>query len=249
MAKILVTDTETTGLTPDDKLVEIAGLEVECNWQTDEFTPPQHIKIDKLYERLIDPLIPIPPEAMAIHHITDDMVAGQESNVSLVIDDMLKKLCLTELDYIVAHNAAYDRQYLAKEFNPRIEWICTFKVAAHLWPDAPSHKNAVLYYYLGLHRHPNFGPIGKTLLHRAGPDTIVTGAIFHHMTGLISLEDMVEISKKPILQKYIRFGKHSGMKWDDVDGGYINWILGKSADFDEDVVYTARCQKIDRAQR
>ena len=106
-----------------------------------------------------------------------------------------------------------------------------------------------MYYHLGLHRDPKFGPIGDKILHRAGPDAVMTGALFYQFAQMISLEQMADISEKPILQRKVGFGKHFGKLWDEVDMGYINWILGKADDFDEDVVYTARCQKIERAKR
>jgi len=55
----LYLDTETTGLGPTDQVVEIAILDPEG---------------DPLVESLVRPTINIPPDAVAIHGITDEMV-------------------------------------------------------------------------------------------------------------------------------------------------------------------------------
>lgn len=249
MVKALVLDTETTGMDPDDRLVEIAGVKIETGWEPETpVSDPALILIEDTHESLLDPGRPIPPDAMGVHHITDEMVKGADTSLGSVIGIMLEALDIEHrLDCLVAQNAKFDRQFLDPEFNPEIPWICTYKVAAFLYPDAPNHKNATIYYYLGLHRDPLFDLSDQTL-HRALPDAMITASIFHHMLQKISVNRMIEITLKPVLQKNIAFGKHTGKPWDEVDSGYINWILGKAEDFDEDVIYTARCQKIARAK-
>ncbi|NLP12509.1 3'-5' exonuclease [bacterium] len=61
-------DLETTGLDPQtDRIVQFAFLRVL----------PDH-KVESWME-LVNPGIPIPPEASRVHHITDEMVAGKPS--------------------------------------------------------------------------------------------------------------------------------------------------------------------------
>ena len=65
---VRVVDIETTGLDPaTDRIVEIAVVVVDFQGQ--------HYR--KLFHSLVDPGIPIPPEASAVHHITTAMVAGK----------------------------------------------------------------------------------------------------------------------------------------------------------------------------
>ena len=249
MAKILVMDCETTGMDPaEDRLVEIGAVKVDTAWEPHSAAPINGIKVDGMFKSLINPQMKIPPAAMGVHHITDAMVEHADPNVGRVIVDMEKDIGFDGVEYIAFHNAKFDRQFLENEFNPGINYICTYKVAAYLYPDAPNHKNATIYYYLGIHEYPPFDLEGETL-HRALPDAMITASILMVMLQQLSIDRMVEISGKPILQKKIGFGKHFGKLWSEIDDGYINWILGKAADFDEDVVYTARCQKIERAQR
>ena len=59
-------DTETTGFSPDDVVIEI-GV-VTLNGET-------------LYQSFFKPTIPIPQSAIDVHHITEDMVESAPSNV------------------------------------------------------------------------------------------------------------------------------------------------------------------------
>ena len=256
MPRIIALDVETTGLEPTDKIVEIGLIDIEESG----VGPSNGFYLGDAASSLIDPKIPIPIPAMAVHHITDEMVMGVPDDPATTLMDMIFMDTVSMEnkgdfpDFIVAHNAKFDRQFidpLIDEYSQRdnFQWICTYKVAAHLYRDAPSHKNAAVFYYLELHRGIYSHLVKGVNLHRAAPDAAITAAIFCEMTRKLTLDEMVEISSKPTLQSKIGFGKHRGKSWDDIDMGYINWILSKSEDFDEDVVYTARCQKIERSTR
>jgi DNA polymerase-3 subunit epsilon len=53
-------DTETTGTGPTDVIIEVGIVDVEGN---------------ALYDKLVNPGRPIPPESSAVNEITDEMVA------------------------------------------------------------------------------------------------------------------------------------------------------------------------------
>jgi len=92
-SRIVVFDTETTGLSPtEDRIIEIAAAAVEGGVETARF------------ESLIDPGIPIPPELTAIHGITDDMVGGQPPFAEVAG----RFLEFIGGDILAAHNAPYD---------------------------------------------------------------------------------------------------------------------------------------------
>ena len=61
--RIRILDLETTGLTPDDHVVEIGAVDLIGN------------KVVPVGSNLVRPPISIPPQASAIHHITDDDVS------------------------------------------------------------------------------------------------------------------------------------------------------------------------------
>ena len=101
---ILFFDTETTGL-PDEtlpadderqpRLVQLAAILAE-----EDGTERASISI------LVDPAAPIPPEASAVHGITDDLVrrAGVSTLAAVAIFDRLAE----RADLLVAHHIAFD---------------------------------------------------------------------------------------------------------------------------------------------
>lgn len=220
----IVVDTETTGLSPDtDRLVELAGVarvqdELLC------------------WESLCRPGIPIPPEAMAAHHITESMVADA-MDPQLALSRMMSHMVLGEPTVWVAHNAAFDRGFLARlapSLEPASRWICTYRCALHLWPDAPGHSNQVLRYHLNLCVDLPAG----LYPHRALYDAIVTEGILREMLKTHTLEKLVHLSQQPAVLAKVRFGKYKGYRWSEVPRDYLSWCM-KQSDMDDDVRHTA----------
>jgi len=96
-ARIVVFDTETTGLSPaTDHVLEIAAVAIEGDRETGRF------------ESLIDPGVPIPKALTAIHGITDEMVRDKPhfAEVGRAFLDFAGESILA------AHNAPYDMAML-----------------------------------------------------------------------------------------------------------------------------------------
>lgn len=224
MSDYIVIDTETCGMDPEkDPIVEFAAVTSD----------------GVLVETLCNPGKKIPPEAMGIHHITDAMVADApmpEVAVTRAMHDLKMKGQLNQNTAFAAHNAGYDRGFLTKlnvVFTQQ-PWICTWKCALHVWPDAPGHGNQTLRYWLELDTTP---PV--TLApHRAAYDTIITEGILRRLLKERSLEDLVRLTSTPVLLTKVTFGKHKGMLWKDVPRDYCQWIV-RQADMDEDTRHTA----------
>ena len=110
--KVLVVDTETTGL-------DFATCEViEVDQDTGEIGA-----VLGSYGGLEEPKVAITPENSAIHGITNDMVKGQQFD-----ETALKALC-SQAALFVAHNAAFDKPFMLRRF-PWLEksiWACTFR--------------------------------------------------------------------------------------------------------------------------
>lgn len=66
--RFMVADIETTGLSDADRIVEISIIEMRGSTET-----------GRTFHRYINPLIPIPQDAVDIHGITDKMVASQQT--------------------------------------------------------------------------------------------------------------------------------------------------------------------------
>jgi len=53
-----------------------------------------------------------------------------------------------------------------------------------------------------------------------------------------TLDDLHRLSYQPVVLLKVRFGKHRGLLWSQVDRGYLQWVV-KQADMDDDVRHTA----------
>jgi exodeoxyribonuclease X len=228
---IRVLDLETTGLTAPD------AAPCEIGWQDIVGPDGGDWALDKLGagEMLCNPSRPIPPEISAIHHIVDEDVEDAVFWPAALAKVACRDSKLFSPTIFAAHNAKMERQWLTDEVTGGKPWICSYKCALRLWPDAPSHSNQALRYWLkpaGLDR------ARAALSHRAFPDAYVTAFILLEQLKLVSIGQLLEWSSKPALLTKIRFGKHAGKKWSEVPSDYLDWCLRQ--DMDEDVLFTAR---------
>jgi exodeoxyribonuclease X len=217
--EILVIDTETTGLDPEDsQIVEIATVPVTRLAGNVWF-------VGQVRESLVMPTVPIQVEAMACHHITPEMLEDAPDFVSAL------QIVGPYTPIVAAHNAEFDRSMIGS--NICSDWICTWRCAQHLWPQAPSHKNQVLRYWLDL----DDDRFGNSPAHRAGHDVLVTAHILAKMLEWHSPQDLLVLTGEPILLESVRFGKHRGMQWSEVPTDYLQWMRRKG-DWDRDVAHT-----------
>jgi DNA polymerase-3 subunit epsilon len=115
----VLVDTETTGLDLEaDQIIELAVLSFEFDPESG-----QVFRILGAYDGLEDPGRPIPPEATAVHGITDAMVAGKR------VDDARVQELVEGADIVIAHNAEFDRPFLERRL-PLFEtlpWACSYR--------------------------------------------------------------------------------------------------------------------------
>lgn len=220
---IRVVDFETTGLPPDAAICEVGWCDIE--------TCRDHHTGDSLLlglpvALLCHPGRLIPPEAMAVHHITNEDVANASPP-----DRALVKLS-DDADIFAAHNASFEQSFFDGGGNP---WICTWKVALRLAPRAPGHSNQVLRYWLDLDVDRNLA----SPAHRAGPDAYVTAALLARMLKKMSVDEMVAISAEPAILPFLTFGKHAKKPIEDVPSDYLEWCL-RQQDMDANVKHTVR---------
>lgn len=230
MPLIRVADTETTGLEDPAELVEIGWTDVVNNGDGWFIAGPWE-------SRLVDPWMPITFGAMATHHITDEMVRdGMDP-------DQARALLSDGADVIAAHNWKFDSRFVRTE-RPV---ICTYKCAMTLWPDLQSHKNGAIRYERG---YCLGDPLAEPA-HRAGPDSWITAHILLDMLETHRANDLVKISRNPVLLKKVSFGDHIGKLWSEVDDGLLGWVVRKMAGDPnrEDEVFTAQYEIDRRAGR
>lgn len=98
----IVFDTETTGLDPRDghRLVEFAGIEL-----VERVPTGRHLHF------YVNPMRTIPPEAQAVHGLTDEFLADKPP----FADRSPELLAFLEGAVLVAHNAQFDIRFLNHE--------------------------------------------------------------------------------------------------------------------------------------
>ena len=187
----------------------------------------------------MDPGVPIPPEASAIHHIVDRHVQGAP-----LLAQVLPTFQGSDFDVYVAHNAAFDFGFLPAGGRPV---LCTLRLAKKLWPGLPRHGNQYLRYALGLEV-----PEAEGLpAHEALADALVTARLLLrqletvHAGGVAGLpecpglRDLIAWTEAPNLLITCQFGnKHRGLPWERVPKDYLQWMKREVRDMDPDTRYT-----------
>ena len=218
--RIRCVDFETTGFPPDAAVVESGWCDLEPGangiaWQ---------IRIPT--SQVCNPGRPIPPEASAVHHLTNEDVFGAPPWKEIV------EASGNGVDLLAAHRADFEAAFLPTW--PKDKWICTWKVALRLWPEAPSHKLQVLRYWAGL-------KVVKELAeppHRAAGDAYVTARLLKVLLANVTVEQALTISAEPALLPRLTFGKHTMKPMAEVPADYLEWMLGQK-DMDKDARHTA----------
>lgn len=212
MTMIRVIDFETTGFEPTCKVIEYGYTDYDVGEKTISDPVSELFAVEN-----------IPPESRAVHHIKLSDISGAAapfdpfSHVLFPADQMA-------ILFFAAHNSSFEMQFLG-DIEKR-HMICTYKAALRVWPDAPSHSNGALRYWLEdqgkipvFDAHP---------LHRAGPDSYITAHILKALfdagaTG----RDMVLWTVEPALLLRCPIGEWAGKPWSEVDGGFLGWMVRK----------------------
>ena len=177
---LIFIDTETTGTGPDDKLIQVA------------YRTTDGVDVNELYK----PNLPIEIGAMAIHHITEKMIADKPAFLnSETYIDLEKRFARGEI--FIAHNAKFDIDMVEREGLRVGTFIDTLKVARHLDPESKIESYGMQYlrYLLGIE-------ITATA-HDAWGDILVLEQVFYRM--LKKIMETQDISKdKPKVAQNLR---------------------------------------------
>ncbi len=203
-------DTETTGLKTDkDLIIEIAA-----------YNPNTH----QTFESLINPGIPLPEEATAISHITNEMVASAPP--FKVVGEQFLTFCGNDC-VLIAHNLeSFDLPILTAECArsglvlPKMRTLDTLKWARKYRPDLPKHS---LQYLREVYE------VEANNAHRALDDVKMLHAIFSVMIDDLPIETVLELL---LVQKAITrmpFGKHQGKPLAEIPKDYLKWLSGSGA--------------------
>jgi DNA polymerase III epsilon subunit-like protein len=246
MSKLIFFDTETTGNTENDFLVQIAYSDNSEN-----------------FVGLYKPPIKIPPEASAVHHISNKMVEDKTSFKESGDLEKIKKLFEDKNSIVIAHNAPFDLMIIKKEDIVPNKFICTLRLARYLDPEGKIDRYNLQYlrYLLDIEvdatAHDAMGDVlvleklferlYKKMQEKIAKDPLTLKGTPPSQEGEDPIiEKMIEISSHPSLLRTFNFGKHNGKKIEEVakiDRGYLEWLLAQkleSDQIDEDWIYTLK---------
>ncbi|PKO33562.1 MAG: DNA polymerase III subunit epsilon [Betaproteobacteria bacterium HGW-Betaproteobacteria-7] len=181
-----VFDTETTGLEPSkgDEIIQIGAARIVNN----------RLLSQEIFDQIVDPEIPLKPESIPIHGITEDMVRGKP-NIDIILP-AFHEFC--EDTVLIAHNAAFDMRFLQlKEERTGLRFsqpvLDTLLLSAVVHPNQESHKLDVILERLG---------ISIETRHNALEDAIATGEVFLKLVplleelGIVTVRQALEASEK-----------------------------------------------------
>lgn len=242
LESVTVVDTETTDFKPEELATEIvevaAGKFLNGNWN--------------FQSQLVRPVRDIPPQASAIHHISNKMVRGLPI-FDEQVDVITELLHLQDTKFMVAHNAAFDLQILEnayakafefdkfKPFDEKTNWVCTWRLAKQILPFAREKGQSNLSY---LRYRLDLDVPEDLPAHRAGADVYTCGRLLEKLI-MVGIEDHKIKLDKDISEQVINlcwdsikidnwpFGKHAGKKLEDIPTDYYMWAVDNMDIFKE----------------
>lgn len=215
MPVIRVIDFETTGIDPASKVIEYGYCDYDIDARTISDPVSNLFHVDA-----------IPPESRAVHHIGMADIPASSSPFDPFAHVLADADSMT-IWIFAAHNSAFEAQFLGDI--ERRYMLCTYKAALRVWPDAPSHSNGALRYWLEDKGKISLDAARAYPTHRAGPDAYITAHILKALfeegkTG----KEMVIWTMEPAHLPTCPIGDPwRGKKWPDVDAGFLNWMVNK----------------------
>jgi len=222
---LIFLDTQTTGLEKSDKIVSIGLLAKE---NTEVIVKSDFINEGKK----------IPPKASSINHITNEMLVNkpnltQSETFKFLVQNNQKDTLL------VSHNLNFDLSMLTS--NCGFSWqgriIDTLRVSKHLMPECEEYSLQFLRYELKLYKKEK----EQLLANESLSDAKVTYMLYEALLELASLDELELLSTKKVLMQKLEFGKYAGRYIEEIsmiDRGYLEWMLVKILDLDEDLRYS-----------
>ncbi len=182
--------------------------------------------------------MPITPQTAAIHHIIDEDVVGAPAWAEAAFRVLRPEG--TPIEAFAAHRAAFEQRWCDRLTDGQ-PWICTFKCALRVWPDAPSFSNQSLRYW----RHPA-GLDRATGLpaHRAGPDAYVTAHLLRDMILAAGLPSLLAWSAEPALFVRVPHGPERGQRFDALDDATLDRLAASTS---ADIAFSARMARTRRS--
>ncbi len=203
-------DTETTGVrSANDRIIELAAYDPER---------------DRTFVELINPGCPIPAEASAVHHISDEMVADKPSFGE--VGERFVQFCEGEVVLVAHNNDGFDKHFIRCEFErsgvtlPGWHYFDTLKWARRYRPDLPRHNLQFLRETYGFEANQ---------AHRALDDVIILHKVYQMMVDDLTIDQAYALLNVKRKITTMPFGKYRGTPLQEVPGDYLKWLKESGA--------------------
>lgn len=115
---VLLLDTETTGTSHQDQIIEYAHTLFLADKNTGQI-----IKVLDEYAALREPTVPINPFAQRVHGLGMDQLLGQALDLPHI------EKSLAEAQLLLAHNVSFDKRFVSSIISSATskEWRCTMR--------------------------------------------------------------------------------------------------------------------------
>lgn len=225
---IRVVDFETTGTAPPAEVIEVGWCDVGVHAEgRASIGVPESVMHGGT----------VTAETRAVHHIAPAEVAGLPP---FQVDEWIARAKADGVTVLAAHHVDFESKWMGHA----LPWICTYKSALRIWPELPTHSNQFLRYWI---EESGFAePDGKLCqpAHRAAPDAYATANTLRVLLEHASVDDMIAWTKEPAVMPKCPIGKWRGVKWPEVDGGFLSWMV-RQADMEADLKWNAQ-RELDR---
>ncbi len=241
MSKYFYVDIESTGTDlKKDRIIQIAFIEVDNS--------SRDIKI---FNDLCYTDLQMSYDAMGIHHITPNMLEDKYWPYETDAFIELEKENSTN-NYFISHGNELDIAMLGnEELYIKMQCIDTDRCARHLLKDAENYKLQTLRYQYGIYKSEN-EEAKKIGIEKLNAHDALSDAFWCYMLTKILLkmvdgnyQELVELSKKPVLLERVTFGKYKNDDYTFEDlmknnPGYLVSLYNKLALDWSDLEYTLR---------
>jgi exodeoxyribonuclease X len=224
-SRILFLDTETTGVDPET--VHICEVAFLLSTYEGFIRTPEN---DILLQELILPPEPVPPEASAIHHITNNMLADKPS-----IEDISGEIAeiVDKADFLCAHNMPFDFTILNRQL-PEVFGkigedmkLDSLRLSRHVWPSIPSHSLQALRYRFDLDADIT-GDAHRAMFDSELARSLVEYILHSDIVTPDNWADLITYTQSALEVKIFSFGKYRGKLVEDIavqDRDYIKWLM------------------------
>lgn len=228
----LLFDTETTGTSDDDQIIEAATSPAELD---ENPTTGYRIRKALITVQRYKPSREISYGAMATHGILAQDLVDCPPSSSFALPE--------GTEYLIGHNIDFDWRMAGK---PNMKRICTLALSRRLWPGLDSHKqNTILFFLLD---NPEEARSRVQHAHSAYVDVENLATVLNAICGEVqprTMEDLWVASEDARIPINITFGKYKApageppRKFDTLPRDYLEWML-RQKDMDPYTLEAAR---------